>query len=102
MKLQVTKKTTEELEVETPSYYRQNWAFYAITEASVMTVGDDTIWVTRSKESPSRFAETVQDVIKGEIITREQFIKAYHKAQKTIAEHFTAIEALEGLGALAD
>lgn len=102
MKLQVTKKTTEELEVETPSFYRRNWAFYAITESSVMTVGDDTVWVTRSKESPSRFAETVEDVIKGDKISHEQFIKAYHKAQKTIAEQFCAIEALEGLGALAD
>lgn len=102
MKLQVTKQTTEELEVETPSFYRRNWAVYSITETSVMTVGDDAVWVTRSTESPNRFAETVVDIIKGDKITREQFIKAYHKAQKTIAEQFNAIEELEGTGALAE
>ena len=103
MQLEITKQTTDRIDVETPSFYKRHAFMYSITDSCIISVGPSSLWINKVEDSKGYTREIV-DAIKGEKITCEEFDQAYCKTRKEIDLQFDQIteDNLEGVGALAD
>jgi hypothetical protein len=97
MQIEVSKQSTEIVEVKTPSFYKEhNILFYAITDAGVITVSGDSVMTTNALSNKTNYQKTIARVINCEESNQEEFFEAYHQAQKNIANQFNAIQGNEG------
>jgi hypothetical protein len=103
MKLQVTKQTTEEVDIEVPSFYRRFGALIAITETAAISIYDDSFFTVLA-EDKKQYSEKAIEATKSQKITGAEFMAACNKTQNRIKELVDSIniEELEGTGAVAD
>jgi hypothetical protein len=89
MQIEVSKQSTEIVEVKTPSFYSEfDMIFYAITDHGVITVTNQSIVITPNKAESSRFQKEVSEVIKKPKCSGKEFHKAYIRATGNIEYHY--------------
>jgi hypothetical protein len=97
MQIEISKQSTEVVEVKIPSFFKEHKIlFYAITDAGVITVSGDSVITVNALSNKSNYQKTIARIINCEESNQEEFFEAYHQAQKNIAYQFNQIQSDKG------
>lgn len=90
--IEVTKKTTEFIEVEIPSFFKRFNVNVSITEHSIIQVWPDNTLISFTPASDERYstkiAELMNDKPHHQNITREEFDTAFNNTIKCLTEQY--------------
>lgn len=92
MQLEVSKTSTEIIDVKTPAFYYTLGLYSFIADSFYLTVSPSTHFIALvPRQEEKRFADNVKETLKwGEPITQEEFKTHFDKALKCLAEQYIA------------
>jgi hypothetical protein len=89
--IEITRQSTETIDVEVPSYYDNHGMYVAITDHAVIKVAKDGLFANFwSADKPDYYSEAVVDALKWSppTITEQEFDIAFHNTIKCLTEQY--------------